>query len=156
RTPEDIAARAYRRFKRGWSVTMPGFMNKIGAVMLRFVPDFMLIPAMGWLFRPRNDEGQVLWPGGALEREVKEMPKPCTSQCQLEPTESASLLSTGTSGGDRPSTLFWVAAVCLSAPAAILFHLAPEIPFGIPFDEPLKVSFVLSGTQNFEHPILML
>ena len=29
---------------------------------MRFVPDFMLVPLMGWLFRMRDDEGNVLWP----------------------------------------------------------------------------------------------
>ncbi len=57
---------------------------------------------------------------------------------------------------ERPSALFWVAAVALAVLAALLFHLAPGVPIGVPFDEPLKVQFVLTGTQNFQHPILML
>ena len=51
----------------------------------------------------------------------------------------------------RASTGFWIAAILLAIAAAILFHLAPRLPFGIPFDEPLKVKFVLEGTQNFAH-----
>src|SRR4029079_12025407 len=31
-----------------------------------------------------------------------------------------------------------------------------NVPYGIPFDEPIKVDSVLTGTQNFQHPILML
>jgi short-subunit dehydrogenase len=61
-TPEQVASLAYRRFKRGWSVTMPGITNKLGAFVMRFVPDFMLIPLMGWFFRLRDDQGRALWP----------------------------------------------------------------------------------------------
>jgi short-subunit dehydrogenase len=86
-TPEQVAGQAYRRFKRGWTVTMPGFMNKVGAVTIRFVPDFMLIPLMGWFFRPRNDEGQVLWPGGALEPQPRLKPTPAKAPASLETTE---------------------------------------------------------------------
>jgi uncharacterized protein len=61
-TPEQVAKLAYRRFKRGWSVTTPGFTNKLGAFVMRFAPDFMLVPMMGWLFRVRDEQGRVLWP----------------------------------------------------------------------------------------------
>jgi short-subunit dehydrogenase len=61
-TPEQVAKLAYRRFKRGWSVTLPGIGNKLGAIAVRFVPDFMLVPLMGWFFRVRDDQGNVLWP----------------------------------------------------------------------------------------------
>jgi uncharacterized protein len=61
-TPEQVAKLAYRRFKRGWSVTLPGIGNKLGALAVRFVPDFMLVPLMGWFFRVRDDQGNVLWP----------------------------------------------------------------------------------------------
>ena len=61
-TPEQVAKIAYRRFKRGWSVTLPGIGNKLGAFVMRFVPDFALVPLMGWLFRVRDDQGNVLWP----------------------------------------------------------------------------------------------
>ncbi len=65
-TPEEVASAAYGRFKRGKTLTMPGIGNKIGAFALRFVPDFLVIPLMGWLFRVRDAEGNVLWPGGKL------------------------------------------------------------------------------------------
>ncbi len=61
-TPEQVAELAYRRFKRGWSVTLPGIGNRIGALIVRFVPDFALVPLMGWFFRVRDDQGNVLWP----------------------------------------------------------------------------------------------
>jgi hypothetical protein len=61
-TPEAVAQKAYRRFKRGWSVTMMGIVNPLGAFVRRFTPDFALIPLMGWFFRQRDDEGNVLWP----------------------------------------------------------------------------------------------
>jgi short-subunit dehydrogenase len=61
-TPEQVAKLAYRRFKRGWSVTLPGLGNKLGALARRFAPDFALVPLMGWFFRVRDDQGNVLWP----------------------------------------------------------------------------------------------
>jgi short-subunit dehydrogenase len=76
-TPEQVAKLAYRRFKRGWSVTLPGITNKLGAFVTRFVPDFALIPLMGWLFRVRDDEGNVLWP--------RPLPKPPESKRAPEP-----------------------------------------------------------------------
>src|SRR5215475_13899504 len=66
-TPEQVAKLAYRRFKRGWSVTLPGLGNKLGALARRFAPDFALVPLMGWFFRVRDDQGNVLWPR-TLER----------------------------------------------------------------------------------------
>jgi short-subunit dehydrogenase len=76
-TPEQIAKKAYRRFKRGWSVTLPGLINPLGALAVRFVPDFLLVPLMGWFFRVRDDEGRVLWPRPiAKPPENKRTPKP--------------------------------------------------------------------------------
>jgi short-subunit dehydrogenase len=60
--PEAVAKKSYRRFKRGWSVTMPGLINQLGALAAHLAPDFALIPLMGWFFRLRDDEGNVLWP----------------------------------------------------------------------------------------------
>ncbi|HEU0017376.1 MAG TPA: SDR family oxidoreductase [Methyloceanibacter sp.] len=76
-TPEQVANKAYRRFKRGWSVTMPGLINPLGAFAARLTPDFALIPLMGWFFRQRDDEGNVLWPR-PLEKppESKRAPEP--------------------------------------------------------------------------------
>jgi hypothetical protein len=74
-TTEEVAKLAYRRFKRGWSVTMPGITNKLGAFVRRFVPDFMLVPFMGWLFRVRDEQGRVLWPRPAKPPESKRTPE---------------------------------------------------------------------------------
>jgi short-subunit dehydrogenase len=76
-TPEQVARKAYRRFKRGWTVTMPGIVNPLGAFTRRFAPDFALIPLMGWFFRVRDDEGNVLWP--------RPLPKPPESKRAPEP-----------------------------------------------------------------------
>jgi len=76
-TPEQVAKLAYRRFKRGRSVTLPGIGNKLGAFVIRFVPDFALVPLMGWLFRVRDDQGNVLWP--------RPLPKPPESKPAREP-----------------------------------------------------------------------
>jgi short-subunit dehydrogenase len=78
-TPEQVAKIAYRRFKRGWSVTLPGIGNKLGALAVRFVPDFMLVPLMGWFFRVRDDQGNVLWP--------RPLPKPPESKHAPEPAK---------------------------------------------------------------------
>jgi short-subunit dehydrogenase len=75
--PEAVAKKAYRRFKRGWSVTMAGLINQLGALAARFTPDFALIPLMGWFFRVRDDEGNVLWP--------RPLPKPPESRRAPEP-----------------------------------------------------------------------
>jgi short-subunit dehydrogenase len=70
-TPEDVARVAHRRFRNGWSTSTPGLINKLGAFAVRFAPDFLLVPAMGWFFRLRDDQGRVLWPGGSLNRAPK-------------------------------------------------------------------------------------
>jgi uncharacterized protein len=60
--PEKVAEIAYARFKRRWSVIVPGLANWLSTILIRVVPDFMLVPLMGWFFRMRDDEGNVLWP----------------------------------------------------------------------------------------------
>ena len=71
-----------------------------------------------------------------------------------EPRQTSDLTVPSTPG--QASTGFWIAAVLLAIAATLLFHLAPSLPLGVAFDEPLKVGFVLNGKQNFGHPILML
>jgi short-subunit dehydrogenase len=61
-TPEKVAQRAYSGFNRGQSVILPGFFNWLGALAMRFVPDFLLVPLMGLLFRERDDAGNPLGP----------------------------------------------------------------------------------------------
>jgi hypothetical protein len=43
------------------------------------VPDFALVPLMGWLFRVRDDQGNVLWP--------RPLPKPPESKRAPEPAK---------------------------------------------------------------------
>jgi 4-amino-4-deoxy-L-arabinose transferase-like glycosyltransferase len=49
-----------------------------------------------------------------------------------------------------------VAAVALAAAATVLFHLSPQVPLGVPWDEPAKVTQIISDYNSFRHPILML
>jgi uncharacterized protein len=75
--PEKVARIAYARFKRGWSVIIPGWLNPLSALIVRFVPDFLLVPLMGWLFRMRDDEGNVLW--------QNPLPEPAATKRAAEP-----------------------------------------------------------------------
>ena len=61
-TPEAMAEAAYRRFMRGNWVIVEGWINRIIATGVRFVPGIMLIPAVGWFFRVRDAEGNLQWP----------------------------------------------------------------------------------------------
>lgn len=67
-TPEKMAEAAYRRFMRGNWVIIEGWINRIIANGVRFIPGIMLIPAVGWFFRVRDAEGNLQWP--------KEPPQP--------------------------------------------------------------------------------
>jgi uncharacterized protein len=75
--PEKVARIAYSRFKRGWSVIVPGWANWLSTIAIRFVPDFLLVPLMGWFFRMRDEEGNVLWPNP--------LPEPVTPERVVEP-----------------------------------------------------------------------
>jgi uncharacterized protein len=59
---EELARIAYRKFKRGKKVIVPGWFNRLGVVVRRFVPDLLLVPFMGLLFRVRDEEGNLQWP----------------------------------------------------------------------------------------------
>ena len=61
--PERVAEVAYRGFKRGRNVILPGFLNPLGAFAMRFVPDTLLLPLMGLLFRVRDEDGNPQGPG---------------------------------------------------------------------------------------------
>ncbi|ODS01971.1 hypothetical protein AUC69_00230 [Methyloceanibacter superfactus] len=63
-TPDEMAATAYRRFMRGNWVIIEGWINRIIANGVRFVPGVMLIPAVGWFFRVRDAQGNLQWPKG--------------------------------------------------------------------------------------------
>jgi len=75
--PEKVARIAYARFKRGWSVIVPGWANWLSTIAIRVVPDFLLVPLMGWFFRMRDEEGNVLW--------ANPLPEPATSKRAIEP-----------------------------------------------------------------------
>jgi len=57
---------------------------------------------------------------------------------------------------DSHSAAASVAAVVLAIAATVAFHLSPQVPLGVPWDEPGKVSQILNNHNNFYHPILML
>ena len=61
-TSEAIAEAAYRRFMRGNWVIIEGWLNRIIANGVRFVPGIMLIPAVGWFFRVRDAQGNLQMP----------------------------------------------------------------------------------------------
>jgi hypothetical protein len=49
-----------------------------------------------------------------------------------------------------------VAAIVIAVAATMAFHLSPQVPLGVAWDEPGKVSQILINYNNFYHPILML
>ena len=67
-TSEKMAQAAYKRFMRGNWVITEGWVNRIAAFGVRFVPGIMLIPAVGWFFRVRDADGNLQMP--------KPLPKP--------------------------------------------------------------------------------
>jgi short-subunit dehydrogenase len=68
-SPEDMARAAYRRFKRGNWVIIEGWLNRLAAFGVRFVPGILLIPAVGWFFRVRDAEGNLQEPKPLLRPE---------------------------------------------------------------------------------------
>ena len=76
-TSEELARVAYRQFMRGKKVIVAGWFNRLGVFATRFVPDLLLVPAMGWLFRVRDAEGNVQWP--------RALPRPETSKARARP-----------------------------------------------------------------------
>jgi short-subunit dehydrogenase len=62
-TPEQVARTAYRGFRRGRGLIVPGVFNQLAVSAMRFVPDFLLVPAMGLFFRVRDEEGNPQGPG---------------------------------------------------------------------------------------------
>ena len=60
--PEVLAEASYRRFMRGNWVILEGWLNKIAAVAVRFVPGFFLIPTSGWFFQVRDADGNPQLP----------------------------------------------------------------------------------------------
>jgi hypothetical protein len=66
---EELARIAYRKFKRGKKVIVAGWFNRFGLVARRFVPDLLLVPFMGLLFRVRDEEGNLQMPQPLSEAE---------------------------------------------------------------------------------------
>jgi short-subunit dehydrogenase len=63
--PEDVARIGFRKFMRGKKVIVPGWFNRLSVFAQRFVPDLILVPLMGWLFRVRDAEGNLQMPRAA-------------------------------------------------------------------------------------------
>jgi len=75
-SPEKMAEAAYRRFMRGNWVIIEGWVNRITAFGVRFLPGIMLIPAVGWFFRVRDAEGNLQMPKPLSKPKPPGKPKP--------------------------------------------------------------------------------
>jgi uncharacterized protein len=73
-TAEQIARAAYRQFNRGRWIILAGWLNRLVALGVRFVPGILLIPAVGWFFRVRDSEGNVQWPQPLPRANVQDAP----------------------------------------------------------------------------------
>jgi short-subunit dehydrogenase len=67
-TTEEVARTAYRQFERGKSVIVPGWLNRFYAVVQRFVHPAILLPAVGWMFRVRDEQGNAQMPRSIVAR----------------------------------------------------------------------------------------
>ena len=61
-TSEDLAAHRLSQFMRGKKMIVAGWFNRLSVFARRFTPDLLLVPAMGWLFRVRDAEGNLQLP----------------------------------------------------------------------------------------------
>ncbi|HZJ11544.1 MAG TPA: SDR family oxidoreductase [Methyloceanibacter sp.] len=61
-TSEHLARVAYRKFKRGRKVIVVGWFNRLSVLAQHFTPQLLLVPMMGWLFRVRDEEGNLQMP----------------------------------------------------------------------------------------------
>jgi uncharacterized protein len=61
-TSEELARIAYRKFMRGKKVIVTGGFYRLGVVAMRFVPNLLLVPFIGLLFRVRDAEGNLQMP----------------------------------------------------------------------------------------------
>lgn len=66
-TPKQVARAAYRGFRRGRGLIVPGIFNQLAVSAMRFVPDFLLVPTMGLFFRVRDEEGNPQGPGSGTK-----------------------------------------------------------------------------------------
>lgn len=89
---EELARFAYRKFKRGKKVIVPGWFNRLLVVARRFVPDILLLPFVGLLFRVRDEHGNLQWPN----------PLPDPDAVKSEPGKPKSAGRSATKVGERP------------------------------------------------------
>jgi short-subunit dehydrogenase len=73
---ERMARAAYRRFNQGNWVIVEGWLNRVIAFGVRFIPGILLIPAVGWFFRVRDAEGNP--------QEPRPLPTPETARVAPE------------------------------------------------------------------------
>jgi short-subunit dehydrogenase len=95
---EELARFAHRKFKRGKKVIVPGWFNRLGVFVRRFVPDLLLVPFMGLLFRVRDAEGNLQWPK-PLPRPDATTPDPAKGEPGKRRT--AKLAASGRPGASR-------------------------------------------------------
>ena len=62
KTAEEVARIGYRNFKRGSKLTVTGWFNRLGILVSRFVPNLLLVPFMGLLFRVLDADGSPQMP----------------------------------------------------------------------------------------------
>lgn len=87
---QTMAEAAYRRFMRGNWVIIEGWLNRIVANGVRFIPGIMLIPAVGWFFRVRDAEGNLQWPKPLPKPEEAARPAPAAKPAADEKPRKAS------------------------------------------------------------------
>jgi uncharacterized protein len=68
---EEVARIGYRKFMRGRKSIVTGWFNRLSVFARRFTPDFLLVPAMGWLFRVRDAEGNLQLPRALSARQAR-------------------------------------------------------------------------------------
>lgn len=68
KSAEDVARIGYRGFMRGRKIIVTGWFNRLSVFARRFVPDLLLVPAVGWLFRVRDADGNLQLPRALAER----------------------------------------------------------------------------------------
>jgi uncharacterized protein len=73
-TPKQVARAAYRGFRHGRGLIVPGIFNQLAVSAMRFVPDFLLVPTMGLFFRVRDEEGNPQGPGSGTKGGGRELP----------------------------------------------------------------------------------
>jgi short-subunit dehydrogenase len=78
-TSEDLARVAYRQFKRGKKVIVAGWFNRLSVIAQHFTPHLLLVPLMGWLFRVRDQAGNLQMPQAECAPEAGKGRSPAAS-----------------------------------------------------------------------------